>query len=1050
MKEIISSYVFENGMMGLLDCEKFQQYLKEHNANQNEILQITLVLNCQIVQDYISHKDNAEINVSEFVNQIKEETGLSDNIIERCLSYISEVLNQSAEPNDVIENLSLWIEHYFPNRDVLNSLIKSVIWSLSDSSNPSIFIVYSGKEKDINNVFCIVKAMLPICFRENIDYDIGVQSYKKPAKLVFLDSKNGGRYFDLLTDENNILEENKLEIRWKKYNFINYILNNYDVLNSTNYFENLQNTIDEFGKDVNPDLNIIEIAHEIVVEQSLESESDILKAFFTFLSVPFNSEKVDNVCAKLLRSIIAKKIPLNETLQKRLQEKLSVTKSEDFKRAGNAYNSPEKSNIDFSQEKTNATDKTEISKKDSSVNIMKFDSKRYIRESKENLYVLGKQAYDEENYTDALSRFQISYKLGNILSGVNLGVMYYSGLGCDKNYEKAVSVFVDCMSQGSPLGAERLAAAYRLGKGVPKDKAKAKELWDTCVSALEDMCVIGCREAQHVFGFNLLYENFEIKDEEKGFYWLNKAMENDDNSAGVYVAICYLNGWGVEKNPQKALELFEKYSKTQNKLAHFELGKLYYYGNTVEKDYKKAYELFLFAAERELSSAQMYLGDMYFWGEGIEQDYVQAREWYLKSDPDNSNTWVQRQLGFIYHYGHEVDVNYDLAFDYFKKSADGGNARAQYMLHNYYFSDTSFKNYDNGWKYLELSAEQGDELAQYELGRYFYTEKFGRYDEEKGIYWLKKAAENGYAEAEYRLGWAYEIGEHCEIDYNQAVAWLKKAIAQNYFDAKLHLAKMYLQDKVEESLNVKSSTIKQAVEEALEKKLIDEVCEIADLAYVNDSFKVYSFEVYCRLLFEFSYLLKDKKAEITYNVAKMHFIDNFSNDFVNVTTERNLMVDLEIYSRHGDFFNGKISLLLGQIYEEKAKNAYLVKTSDKKLYFDEMLKWYGSAMQKGSIDAALRLAEIKYDRGEYKESFEILNKVYETAKKAYVTVKEPDQITPDKFFLKKEYKKGAGTVVQMLAIYYKMGIGTKKDRKIAKKLFSEAVEMGYEADKLWV
>ena len=59
-------------MMGLLDCEKFQQYLKEHNANQNEILQITLVLNCQIVQDYISHKDNAEINVSELYSEIEK------------------------------------------------------------------------------------------------------------------------------------------------------------------------------------------------------------------------------------------------------------------------------------------------------------------------------------------------------------------------------------------------------------------------------------------------------------------------------------------------------------------------------------------------------------------------------------------------------------------------------------------------------------------------------------------------------------------------------------------------------------------------------------------------------------------------------------------------------------------------------------------------------------------------------------------------------------------------------------------------------------------
>jgi len=56
-------------------------------------------------------------------------------------------------------------------------------------------------------------------------------------------------------------------------------------------------------------------------------------------------------------------------------------------------------------------------------------------------------------------------------------------------------------------------------------------------------------------------ENFVAKDIEKAFYWFNKAAEQGDAQAQFNLGIMYLNGDGVEKDINKAIELFKKAEK---------------------------------------------------------------------------------------------------------------------------------------------------------------------------------------------------------------------------------------------------------------------------------------------------------------------------------------------------------------------------------------------------------------------------------------------------------------------------------------------------------
>lgn len=261
--------------------------------------------------------------------------------------------------------------------------------------------------------------------------------------------------------------------------------------------------------------------------------------------------------------------------------------------------------------------------KESSVEKMKFDSARYLRESMDREYLLAKKAMNEDRFDEARLLLSKCYGAGNILAGVNLGEIYYSGYGCEKDYKKAVQLFVDGMSQGNPLGAEWLATAYKWGRSVPKDKNKAMEIYESCCDALLDMCACGCADAQYVYGFDMLYGNFTSDNYEQALRWLTRAMEAGHKRAGVNVAKMYLNGWGCEQDTKKAIDLLKGYSNASIKDANFELGKIYYHGTYTERDYSKALYYFRKAAKMGHANAQDYVGDIYYFGNSVEVNYAE-------------------------------------------------------------------------------------------------------------------------------------------------------------------------------------------------------------------------------------------------------------------------------------------------------------------------------------------------------------------------------------------------------------------------------------------
>jgi len=89
-----------------------------------------------------------------------------------------------------------------------------------------------------------------------------------------------------------------------------------------------------------------------------------------------------------------------------------------------------------------------------------------------------------------------------------------------------------------------------------------------------------------------------------------------------------------------------------------------YFGSGVEKDLEKARELFQQAAEQGDASAQVNLGMMYDHGDGAPRDYAMARHWYQKA-ADQGDRAGRILLGYMYFYGLGGEDDHKKAMYYF-------------------------------------------------------------------------------------------------------------------------------------------------------------------------------------------------------------------------------------------------------------------------------------------------------------------------------------------------------------------------------------------------
>lgn len=284
-------------------------------------------------------------------------------------------------------------------------------------------------------------------------------------------------------------------------------------------------------------------------------------------------------------------------------------------------------------------------------------------------------------------------------------------------------------------------------------------------------------------------------------------------SADYKQARLYLFGNSdVERDFEKALQLFLREAQSGNALAMYDLGRMYADGLGMDADaersaewYGKAFHAFC-ALESKGAKQTTYLqyriGKMYDAGLGTQQNYAKAAQWYEKAVAAD-HKYAEYSLACLYARGNGVEQDLVRAFDLYHRSADQGNPYACYelakMLREGVGTNSDPKAAEQYFQFAfqgfsELEADAPDDKLEYRLGQMLHTGTGTEQDDAAAEALFEKSASAGNVYAQYALAmlWLHDDTK----DVGKAVELLEKAAEGENAMAQYALGKLYLVGEV--------------------------------------------------------------------------------------------------------------------------------------------------------------------------------------------------------------------------------------------------------------
>ena len=466
--------------------------------------------------------------------------------------------------------------------------------------------------------------------------------------------------------------------------------------------------------------------------------------------------------------------------------------------------------FDESEENTNSSESV----------VDSFDYEQYVLHSQDYAFKQALQAYENADFNRALELFKEASYQGNIFAYAHLGIMYHQGEGCEKNEELALSAFREGAAAGCPLAACWIAEFYRMGYAVEKDKDYAEKLLQKNIGALKEMCKAEDVTSLYFLGFNLIYGIGMDENDEEAVQLLEVGSYKGDSSCTILLAECYLNGWGVAENKEKAFRMLNDVKKL-NKKGNFLLGRCYYHGIGTEQDFVKAVECFKKAANLNHGTAKDYLGDCYYNGQGIDQSYSEAAKWYKDAADNNKNGSSAHSLAFMYLKGEGLPEDIHKAIDYWHIAADKGITQAQRIISREYISGEYLeKDVEAGIQLLEIASNGNVHEACRELAtRYHYGIPNFRgqalYKNPSEAQRLASIAVQDESDGKAQ----YILAKIIEEDFGNsqaAIEWYRKAVLNENKEAMLGLSRIYIntQSNCQEAVQMLSKLISEKNGEA--------------------------------------------------------------------------------------------------------------------------------------------------------------------------------------------------------------------------------------------
>ena len=238
-------------------------------------------------------------------------------------------------------------------------------------------------------------------------------------------------------------------------------------------------------------------------------------------------------------------------------------------------------------------------------------------------YRLGQAGADGADRKEkAVALFRRAAEQGYVSSICDLGVCYQEGWGIEQDLQKALELYHQAADCGLGKAMNCIGECFWNGEGVEQDLNQALEWFEKGAKA-------GHPEAQ----FNAAWFWDEgltgEKDSAKAVHWYSKLLEQKLPSRECWIngvnnlGECYRYGRGVEKDLNRAIELYVISGRCGNDMAWFNLGHLY---ETEKEDPKTAaayYQKGIDECERGGDCA-LALALLHEKGLGVEQSDAKA------------------------------------------------------------------------------------------------------------------------------------------------------------------------------------------------------------------------------------------------------------------------------------------------------------------------------------------------------------------------------------------------------------------------------------------
>lgn len=393
---------------------------------------------------------------------------------------------------------------------------------------------------------------------------------------------------------------------------------------------------------------------------------------------------------------------------------------------------------------------------------------------RENIYIKGSMYGFTKGQID--DKFDSIVKYAELEDYIDLPVrVYSSGMTSRLAFAIMINVDADIMILDEILSTGDLSFSKKSGAHFSNMKKQGKTIIivSHAISTIRDMCDrvawIDGGKVREVGSANVVCGHYETELSES-FDVVKELAESGVPASQNTLGCMYRDGSKTEKDIGQAIYWFEEAIRRDDDDAKINLADLIISG-VFSDDRERAVELYMSAAQKGNRDARNKLSRLLMkeksdMGEEMVDDF--------KKILSPGNPWLFYDYAdLLMKTAWSVEDRIE-ALEWYKKSADGGNADAMYQISMMHRDGNGPKRDDaEHLKWLHMAADAGHAQSQLILGNMYRDGIKVDSDEKKAFYWYENAAKNNNLDAIYQVAMMCREGKGTEKNTDRSNEWLK-------------------------------------------------------------------------------------------------------------------------------------------------------------------------------------------------------------------------------------------------------------------------------------